>query len=153
MFEMVCAGLYEIPFRYGWAAMQRLLKSVSLSKHEEQGSKAGQPTSDAREKIDFITLERMVVKPKYQGKGYGSQALREILAATEGDASIIPTSHQRIHLSTQDDRNVTFYRRLGFEVVNESDIVDTETSDPSYYFHNWDMYANVHEVREHLRSK
>ena len=59
-------------------------------------------------------LERMTVLPARQGQGVGSRALREVM--TEADAEGLA-----IVLYTQEARNLTFYGRLGFEVVAEKE--------------------------------
>ena len=55
------------------------------------------------------------VLPSYQGKGIGSKLLSRF--CQEVDACISPA-----YLETDTDKNVRFYERFGFEVVNESEI-------------------------------
>ena len=55
------------------------------------------------------------VLPSYQGKGIGTKLLRRF--CEEVDACLSPA-----YLETDTDKNVRFYERFGFEVVNESEI-------------------------------
>jgi len=57
----------------------------------------------------------MVVRPDMQGKGVGTHALKQAL--DEADDAGLP-----VMLATQEERNIRFYRRLGFEVVRTDDI-------------------------------
>ena len=56
----------------------------------------------------------MVVKPGWQGKGIGSQCLKQGLEEAA-------RRNQGVLLSTQEERNVTFYSRVGFEEVFRDD--------------------------------
>ena len=60
-------------------------------------------------------LERMAVLPALQGKGVGTLALRQALA--ECDAAGWPCL-----LATNEQRNVKFYERLGFAVIEEDEL-------------------------------
>ena len=98
------AGLVGGAFIHGFGAVRRLLQTKSwfeVKQEEVLGSR------------EAISLERMVVLPAYQGKGVGSRALSESLK--EADALRLPCV-----LATQEERNVVFYGRLGFKVVDES---------------------------------
>ena len=104
--DMIKAGLILGLWSYGYSAVQRLLSTkIWFEEKEEEvlGDRAG----------TMIRVERMTVLPSYQGKGVGSHALRAALR--ESDELGIPCI-----LGTQEERNVTFYSRLGFEVVDES---------------------------------
>ena len=63
----------------------------------------------------MIRLERMTVLPEYQGKGVGTFALSKALQ--EADELGMPCI-----LGTQERRNVVFYSRLGFKVVDEAKV-------------------------------
>ena len=62
------------------------------------------------------------VLPSHQGKGIGTKLLRRF--CKEVDACIAPA-----YLETDTDRNVRFYERFGFQVVEETEIFDVK----SYY--------------------
>jgi GNAT superfamily N-acetyltransferase len=72
----------------------------------------------------------MVVLPSCQGKGVGSRALRAILKEH------CATARLPIHLETQEEPNVRFYQRLGWEVSGEQDHFE---DDHEYKFHSWQM--------------
>ena len=104
--DMVFAGLLTGLFYYGPAVVKRLLETKSWFENKELevlGERAGK----------MIRLERMTVLPGYQGQGVGTFALSAALreADAQGRACI---------LATQERRNVVFYSRLGFIVVDES---------------------------------
>eukprot|EP00041_Stephanoeca_diplocostata_P013913 m.249056 g.249056 ORF g.249056 m.249056 type:complete len:249 (+) comp19513_c1_seq1:180-926(+) len=64
---------------------------------------------------DCLMLERMVVHPSKQGKGVGTRCLGSVLDVEQQSRPVL--------LNTQEERNVTFYKRLGFEVISV-DIVE-----------------------------
>ena len=104
LWDMLCAGLISGLFSYGLAFVQRLFATKGWF--------------EAREKEIFgdretIRLERVVVLPSCQGRGVGSRMLRAALE--EADRLGLP-----VVLHTQEERNVTFYKRLGFEVADLS---------------------------------
>jgi len=98
-------GIFAGVFKCGWGGvMQRMV--------------ATKDWFDARYKevignTYMLLLERMTVLPSYQGQGVGSRALGKALK--DADAAGLPCI-----LSTQLARNVTFYKRAGFHVVDES---------------------------------
>ena len=98
--DMVRAGLLKLPLLFGLRRLSRLLKAKSLE--EEELSTLG-----------AFRLERMVVSPLMQGRGIGSRALQ--IALAEADAAGKP-----VVLSTNEERNVAFYSRLGFEVARST---------------------------------
>jgi GNAT superfamily N-acetyltransferase len=59
-------------------------------------------------------VHMMAVRPDVQGRGLGSQLLEEVLArgtAARSDLTTVLTTHL--------EENIVFYRRAGFEVVDE----------------------------------
>ena len=104
LWDMLTAGLIGGLFTYGLSLVQRLLATKNWF--------------EAREKIIFgeretIRLERVVVLPSCQGRGVGTRMLR--VALEEADRLNLP-----VVLATQEERNVTFYKRLGFKVMDLS---------------------------------
>ena len=124
-------GLVEMPFRLGWKGFLNLLSVLEVSKEmwQEISRRQSKLHPDAfLPSSKWITLERMTVMPQYQGQGVGSQALRSML--DEADCC-----RHHIKLSTQEYSNVQLYCKLGFEVVDERDIVqDKENS-----YHTWTL--------------
>eukprot|EP00434_Breviolum_minutum_P034482 symbB.v1.2.030523.t1/scaffold3438.1/size56642/3 len=98
--QMLKAGILKLPLIFGPSALRRLLQAKDLE--------------EAELNIDgAYKLERMVVHPSVQGNGIGTRALQ--LALKESDAARRP-----VLLTTNEARNVTFYKRLGFNVVREA---------------------------------
>ena len=62
-------------------------------------------------------MPRLGVEPDRQGQGIGSALIQPVLG--RADAEGLPC-----YLETTKERNVTFYRRHGFDVVAEGDLPD-----------------------------
>merc|ERR1711971_1258895 len=60
-----------------------------------------------------MRLGGMAVLPECQGQGIGSLTLQNVLQ--QADARGLA-----VYLSTQDERSVSFYRRMGFEVKRDA---------------------------------
>lgn len=104
LWDMLRVGMLMAPFKFGIGVVKRLLSikdDYELFEREVMDAHGNEP---------MFRLERMVVHPDVQGKGLGSRALKQALG--EADAARLP-----VLLSTQEERNVRFYGRLGFEVV------------------------------------
>jgi GNAT superfamily N-acetyltransferase len=121
--EMVTAGMWALPFRYGISTMLRLSSLLDAMKTPAMGNIA----SD-RSPNKTIMLQRMVVHPDYQGNGIGTTALNAVLK----DLDI----GQDVYLDTQEERNVVFYQRLGWHVEHERDYFP---EDPNFGFHSWSL--------------
>ena len=109
-------GFLGFPFRFGLGATARLLRLKSWFEAKEReivGDRA------------IAKLERVTVLPARQGRGVGSVALAA--AMSEADAEKLA-----VLLFTQEERNVRFYARLGFEVVADEIC-------PVGDFRNWAM--------------
>ncbi len=95
-------GLWQMPFRCGPGAFSRFLTMWR--------------TLEERHKLDVPPRHWYVwllgVDPPRQGRGVGSALLQPILVRADG---------QRVpcYLDTTRERNLTFYRRHGFDVVYE----------------------------------
>jgi GNAT superfamily N-acetyltransferase len=79
----------------------------------------------------------MVVDPLLHGQGIGSACLNAALSATEA----------HVFLSTQLQRNVDFYRRIGFAVVHDQFF---GTAADEFGFRSWWMFrpsANVSAIK------
>lgn len=59
---------------------------------------------------DHWYLQLLGVEPAWQGQGIGGQVVAPVLARADA-------AHQPAYLETMKDRNLPFYRALGFEVV------------------------------------
>ena len=119
--DMLRIGLLSGVCLWGVGTTLRLLKTKAYFEQRERevlGRRWGK----------MVRLERMTVLPAYQRKGVGTSALRAALrkvADARGLACV---------LSTQEQRNVRFYMRLGFVVVDESRVCIGETE-----YTNWWM--------------
>uniref|UniRef100_A0A7S0ZJ82 N-acetyltransferase domain-containing protein n=1 Tax=Timspurckia oligopyrenoides TaxID=708627 RepID=A0A7S0ZJ82_9RHOD len=127
LWEMIKAGVWLMPFKFGVSTVSRLLNIIDQMERNSDGN--SQTAHGSRR--DALKLERMVVRPDYQGQGVGSRALRSVLdEASQMEKSV------EIHLETQEERNVEFYTRLGFQVTNTKDFYEDE---PEYTFRSWHM--------------
>eukprot|EP00934_Nitzschia_sp_Nitz4_P008930 Nitzschia sp. Nitz4//scaffold105_size73764//53422//54099//NITZ4_005681-RA/size73764-processed-gene-0.22-mRNA-1//-1//CDS//3329532462//8920//frame0 len=124
--EMIKEGLLLIPFKYGFSTMSRLLESMNEFEGEVK----------TKQEAKKVVLQRMVVRPDFQGQGLGSKALRAILEEKR-DTPV------KIEFHTQAERNVTFYKRLGWEVVHSSYYFE---QDPTYKYYSWHMAQTVPTV-------
>jgi GNAT superfamily N-acetyltransferase len=114
------AGLLGAPARLGWAGVRRLFEVTGeIDRHLER----------AMEERPYWYLNNMVVRERLRGTGVGTRLLREQIPAV---AKSEPT--YAIALSTQRPENVTFYQRLGFEVV-----LDRIMGSGPGAFRNWVM--------------
>lgn len=106
--DMVRAGLLKLPFLFGLGVLRRLFTLISRGEAIETAIKAelGHPP--------MCLLERMVVAPEMQGQRIGSRALAQALGETDAAGC-------HVLLATNEERNVTFYSRLGFRVVRRVD--------------------------------
>ena len=109
--DMLRVGLVAGLFAYGYSAVNRLLDTKNWFEKKERD------ILDARSAqslgTEMIRLERMTVLPAFQGQGIGSSSLGKALK--EADDLGLPCI-----LGTQEEQNVRFYQKLGFEVVDES---------------------------------
>ena len=116
---MLYYGLYQIPFRFGWRPMKRLL--ATIDEFQAVWNSIDTTTATA---TTAIQLERMTIRPDYQGRGIGSRALRHVLSSNKEVPSV--------RLATQEERNVQFYQRLGFRVVHHQTMGHDDNGSSSY---------------------
>jgi GNAT superfamily N-acetyltransferase len=96
LWEKVKGGLLTLIFIYGYSIFSRM---ISASDHYD--NIRNEMMSNRR----HFELQRMIVNPNYQGQGLGSLLLQQAL--DEEDKKDTP-----VFLTTQAERNVTFYSRL-----------------------------------------
>ncbi len=142
MGEMILAGMWQIPFRFGWSTLSRLISLLN----DMEGTMGKVPEDDKdnnnnNENKEYIMLQRMVVVPELQGQGIGSRALRATLSSESSNPTIdsrssTTTTWPRIHLDTQEESNVRFYEKLGWTVTSSRDFFQEEVD---YKFHSWQM--------------
>ncbi|KAL9183106.1 hypothetical protein ACHAXT_004893 [Thalassiosira profunda] len=132
LWDMLRSGILAAPVLFGLGLFRRLLSSKD--KYESHEHEVLTEHGISR----VYKLERMAVRPDMQGKGVGSAALRQALC--EADEAGLP-----VLLTTQEERNVRFYSRLGFKVAKES------------FFggcNNWSMlrFASSDDAKEHKNA-
>lgn len=88
--------LFALPFQCGIVTMHRLLATSEWYDNIESSLLNDRPC---------MKLQRMVVSPKYQGRGIGSRLLAKALI--EADKQGLP-----VILGTQLEKNVGFYRKM-----------------------------------------
>ncbi|MEQ1505579.1 MAG: GNAT family N-acetyltransferase [Myxococcota bacterium] len=105
---MVRHGLLPFVRVRGWAATRRLLWLKNTYGQLEHAIATGAP---------HWHVHMMVVQPSVQGRGIGGRLLGAVLDRTADLDPGRPTV-----LTTHSERNVTFYRRLGFEVTERREL-------------------------------
>ena len=127
--EMVTAGMWQIPIRFGISTLLRLLSLMDSMK-----TATGNISSTH---LHNVFLQRMVVHPDYQGNGIGTTALKTVLEESNDG--------QDIYLETQEERNVVFYQRLGWQVEHEQDYFP---EDPIFKFRSWSLVRKSSRTTE-----
>lgn len=110
-------GFLEMPMRHGQAAFMRMVQSFEELEKRRAESLGGR---------ESWFLNNMVVRPAYQGTGVGTRLLRQQLERVV-DPSGYPAS-----LTTQKPQNVSFYRRIGFQVMDDRPIGSASSSFPNW---------------------
>jgi GNAT superfamily N-acetyltransferase len=103
------AGLLWFPLLFGVAPFMRLL-SIGSQFDATTRLVAQKNITSVADREKTVVLERMAVHPSLHGRGLGSACL---CSALESHAK------RPVVLSTQLQRNVEFYSRIGFKVVHE----------------------------------
>lgn len=132
-------GGLELPFRLGWTGIRNLLRTLDEFQDIWKDAMEKLKTDDNNSTShSWITLERMTVLPEYQGKGIGSAALQHVLQDETDSQNGSPK--RLVRLATQEQRNVRFYERLGFQTVAERNLVQ-DRSDTGY--RSWFMVKEL----------
>ena len=117
---MLRTRLLTEPLKFGWAGFCRFTDMVAYT---EKIHKRAVPGPD-------WYLWGLGVEPSEQGKGIGGALMRPILARADRDG--LPC-----YLETQNQRNLPFYERHGFEVVSDGEV-------PKRGLRVWAMVRNPH---------
>lgn len=112
--RLLRAGMLAAPLRLGMSPFGRFMKAMSFFEKLHH--------RDAPEKHWYLMV--LGVDPSRQGQGVGGSLIAPTLARADADGL-------SCYLETAKERNVTFYRKHGFEVVVEDDVPDG--------FHYWTM--------------
>lgn len=103
--RMLRTGLLTGSLKFGWTGLRKL---IDIANHIEKVHRQSVPGP-------HWYLWWLGVEPEHQGKGIGGALMRPILASA--DAEGLPC-----YLETDNEMNVPFYRKHGFEVVNEGEV-------------------------------
>lgn len=102
LFPLLRSGLIWTPLTIGFPAFKRLQDHDSLCEHE----------LISRAPKDFAYLWLVGVHPKVAGQGLGKQLIQSTLGA------MCSRSHSACLLRTDNERNVPFYKKLGFKPIH-----------------------------------
>jgi GNAT superfamily N-acetyltransferase len=105
--RMVLLGGAAMPFKFGLASMRRSMRAMNQLEHLH---KRDMPP-------EHWYLMVLGVEPERQGQGVGGELIAPILERADGER--LPC-----YLETMKERNVTFYKKHGFEVVVEDAFPD-----------------------------
>ena len=105
LWDKLWHGLLLLPLRAGFDTLGRLMAIGDFSDGLNDAAFGDRQR---------LRLERMAVHPSCQGKGIGTKSLGEALK--EADALGLPVT-----LGTNEEINVRFYSKLGFQVVSETE--------------------------------
>lgn len=97
-----------------WTAMAAERRSLEGDRHEAARA-AEEVVGPLQPEVPHLYLGAVGTRSGTQGRGLGSQVLAPVLAAAD-DEQIAA------FLETSSERNVGFYRRLGFDIVSETHI-------------------------------
>jgi GNAT superfamily N-acetyltransferase len=111
-------GFLTMPFLHGISAFRRMLHVVDQVESRRLSALEGR---------ESWRLNNMVVASAARGKGLGSEVLRAQLRMRV-DGSGAPAT-----LNTQKEKNVSFYKGLGFVTIDDRPVVD----DNGESFANW----------------
>jgi GNAT superfamily N-acetyltransferase len=111
--EKIKLGLFKLPFLFGFDSLHRLMEVDSFfQKHSVYAR--NQQTAN----LPMYNLHMMAVRKELRGKGYGSKIIKDCLEHQCGDG--LPGRNFSVALNTQTDRNVVFYQRLGFTILQSN---------------------------------
>jgi ribosomal protein S18 acetylase RimI-like enzyme len=123
LLTMIRRGLLPFAFRNGVSAVRRLFYLIEHSDRVDAEATGGRP---------HWHLHMMAVHPTRQGAGIGTELVRAALAAKQAETAV----RHPISLQTERPQNLTFYRRLGFELKREYDLGGVLGGQP---FRTWSM--------------
>lgn len=119
LLQLARFGFLAMPFRQGWSRFARMTAMVEEVETRRLVGLGGR---------ESWYLNNMVVDSAHRGLGIGSRVLRRQLV------DVVSPSGRPASLTTQKLENVSFYRRLGFEVVD-----DGMVGEGAGAFRNWIM--------------
>ncbi|MBN1801409.1 MAG: GNAT family N-acetyltransferase [Candidatus Lokiarchaeota archaeon] len=108
---MMKYGGFRTIFKVGFN-IKALKRSIAVFAYMEARHKHLVP-------YDHWYIQNLAVKPKEQGKGHGSSLIRAMFKRIDPEG--LP-----IYLETNNERNISLYRRHGFEILEHSIIPNTD---------------------------
>lgn len=100
LFGVFQSGMLTMPLKFGWSGFQRFNEAVSYLDNLHKQF-ANQP---------HWYLWGLGVEPSQQGKGLGRSVLQLVFSKAD-------ETGQFCYLETQNESNLSFYQKLGFEVA------------------------------------
>jgi GNAT superfamily N-acetyltransferase len=135
LWDLLYAGFWRMPFRYGFFTVYRLLRAMGDLDRGQQMNFHHNPLTDG---IPFVTLERMAVRSDCRGKGLGTKALTSIIR------EFVTSNESRyLRLTTQEERNVRFYQRLGYTVAGSEELC---SENEIYRYASWYMIFDAKNI-------
>ncbi|KAI9203455.1 uncharacterized protein BJ171DRAFT_144211 [Polychytrium aggregatum] len=120
LWTMLKLGLWMWPFLFNWVSIIHFFRCM-----DAWDSQIKHRLSNA------WVFEQVAVPSDLRGQGLGSKMLRLCL-------DTIVDKHTRVVLTTQRESNVRFYKRFGFQIVED----DTVHYPQNLSFRNWVMQAH-----------
>ncbi|KAI8898784.1 hypothetical protein BC833DRAFT_588366 [Globomyces pollinis-pini] len=114
---LVYHGFLLAPYMIGWTVFSRLNASITKFKKPKRME-------------SYWTINLVAIDKQYRGKGLGKNLMNSIMEKLPSDVTV--------HLDTQLDTNVAFYKSLGFNLVHEQDITLVDST-----FHSWTLIKNI----------
>jgi ribosomal protein S18 acetylase RimI-like enzyme len=99
---MLRTGMFTVPLKFGWAGFQRFNDVVTYTDAIHKQAVA-EP---------HWYLWGIGVDPAHQGQGIGGDLIRPVLGTADA-------AGQPCYVETQNDSNLPFYHRHGFEIVSD----------------------------------
>jgi GNAT superfamily N-acetyltransferase len=99
---MIRTGMFTVPLKFGWAGFQRFNDVLNYTDKVHK----------TVVKEPHWYLWGMGVDPALQGQGIGGRLLQPVLERADA-------AEQPCYLETQNDSNLPFYTKHGFEVASE----------------------------------
>jgi len=104
--RMIRAGMLRVPLKFGWRGFKRLNRFERYSEAVHKNCAPG----------PHWYLWALGVEPERQGQGIGGRLLLPVLE--KADAEKTPC-----YLETQNEKNVGFYEKHGFNVARRGEVV------------------------------
>jgi len=102
---MLRIGIHVSPLQFEWTGLDRFLTVAAYTDAVHKRFAQGQ----------HWYLWALGVNPPCQGQGIGGMLMQPVLA--QAGAALLPC-----YLETENERNVPFYQKYGFQLVSEGEV-------------------------------